>query len=146
MAQNTPMIGNVSVTNSGNIACDVTLVTDGPENMKIELDSDSLSAMAIGESRIVSFTLTTDSLRGLQTVTFSGQAPPLTGESLTYGNDSATLEVMVSGDGESDGLTGLLEAWGLPAWSIAILALLIIGMLALVILQLRKTDSAISRG
>ncbi|MCH2637780.1 MAG: S8 family serine peptidase [Candidatus Thalassarchaeum sp.] len=146
MAQNTPMIGNVSVTNSGNIACDVTLVTDGPENMKIGLASDSLSAMAIGESRMVSFTLTTDSLRGLQTVTFSGQATPLNGESLTYGNDSATLEVMVSGDGQSDGLTGLLESWGLPAWSIAILALLIIGMLSLVILQLRKTESAISRG
>ena len=146
ISQGLPMTGNLSVTNSGNIACDVTLLVDTPDGLDITLETDALVAMAIGESRMVTFTLSSESLRGLHSVTFSGQATPLTGESLPSGNDSAILEVTVSGDGESDGIAGLLESFGLPPWTIAIIALLIVAMLGLTILRLRRTDPTISRG
>ncbi|MEE3310615.1 MAG: hypothetical protein VX230_03910, partial [Candidatus Thermoplasmatota archaeon] len=146
ISQGLPMTGNLSVTNSGNIACDVTLLVDTPDGLDITLETDELVAMAIGESRIVTFTLSSESLRGLHSVTFSGQATPLTGESLPSGNDSAILGVTVSGGGESDGIAGLLESFGLPPWTIAILALVIVAMLGLTILRLRRTDPTISRG
>ena len=146
LSQGQPMNGNLSVTNSGNIACDVTLLFDAPSDLEIIMENEALEGMAIGESRIVSFTLSSENLRGLQTVTFSGHATPLTGESLPSGNDSATLEVMISGDGKSDGVIGFLESLGLPPWTIAILALLIVAMLGLIILRLRRTDPAITWG
>jgi len=146
LSQGRPIIGNLSVTNSGNIACDVTLLFDAPSGLEIIMENEALEAMAIGESRVVSFTLSSEDLRGLQTVTFSGHATPLTGESLSSGNDSATLEVMISGDGESDGVAGFLESLGLPPWSMAILALLIVAMLGFTILRLRRTDPAITWG
>ena len=40
----------------------------------------------------------------------------------------------------------LLESLGLPPWTIAIIALLIVTMLGLTILRLRRTDPTISRG
>ena len=140
------MSGNLSVTNSGNIACDVALVIETPSGLEVELENDALLAMAIGESRVVIFTLSSDDLRGLHSVTFSGQATALTGEPLPSGNDSATLEVTIAGDGESDGIAGLLESLGLPPWTIAILGLFIVAILGLTILRLRRTDAAISRG
>ena len=146
ISQGQPLTGNLSVTNSGNIACDVALIIDSPDGLDVSLENDALVAMAIGESRIVAFTLSSENLRGLHSVTFSGQATALTGESLTSGNDSATLEVSISGDGESDGIAGLLESLGLPPWTIAIFALLIVAMLGLAILRLRRTDPTISRG
>ncbi|MEC8926844.1 MAG: S8 family serine peptidase, partial [Candidatus Thermoplasmatota archaeon] len=146
ISQGQPLTGNLSVTNSGNIACDVTLIIDSPDGLDVSLENDALVAMAIGESRIVAFTLSSENLRGLHSVTFSGQATALTGESLTSGNDSAILEVSISGDGESDGIAGLLESLGLPPWTIAIFALLIVAMLGLAILRLRRTDPTISRG
>jgi hypothetical protein len=146
ISQGLPVIGNLSVTNSGNIACDVTLVIEAPSGLEVILENDALVAMGIGESRVVTFTVSSENLRGLHSVTFSGQATPLTSESLPSGNDSATLEVTISGDGESDGIAGLLESLGLPPWTIAILALLIVAMLGFTILRLRRTDSAISRG
>jgi hypothetical protein len=146
ISQGLPVIGNLSVTNSGNIACDVTLVIEAPSGLEVILENDALVAMGIGESRVVTFTVSSENLRGLHSVTFSGQATPLTSESLPSGNDSATLEVTISGDGESDGIAGLLESLGLPPWTIAILALLIVAMLGFTILRLRRTDPAISRG
>jgi len=146
ISQGLPTTGNLSVTNSGNIACDVALAIDTPSGLEVVLENDALVAMAIGESRVVTFTLSSDDLRGLHSVIFSGQATPLTGESLPSGNDSATLEVSISGDGESDGIAGLLESLGLPPWTIAILALLIVAMLGLAILRLRRTDPTISHG
>ncbi|MDE0574214.1 MAG: S8 family serine peptidase [Candidatus Poseidoniales archaeon] len=146
ISQGLPMSGNLSVTNSGNIACDVTLVIEAPSGLEVILENDALDAMAIGESRVVTFTLSSENLRGLHSVTFSGQATPLTSESLPSGNDSATLEVTISGDGESDGIAGLLESLGLPPWTIAIFAFLVVAMLGLIILRLRRTDPAISRG
>ena len=138
--------GNLSVTNSGNIACDVALISDAPSGLVLEFDTNSLTAMAIGETRIVPFTVSSDSLRGLQTVTFSGIATPLSGEDLQSGNDSATLEVMVSGDGETGGVAGLLEALGLPAWTMAIFVLLIVVLLGVGILRLRRTDLGSAHG
>ena len=146
ISQGLPLTGNLSVTNSGNIACDVTLLTNSPDGLDVVLENDVLSAMAIGESRMIQFTVSSDSLRGLHSVTFSGQATALTGESLPSGNDSAILEVTISGDGDSDGIAGLLESLGLPPWTIAIIALLIVTMLGLTILRLRRTDPTISRG
>ena len=146
ISQGLPLTGNLSVTNSGNIACDVTLLTNSPDGLDVVLENDVLSAMAIGESRMIQFTVSSDSLRGLHSVTFSGQATALTGESLPSGNDSAILEVTISGDGDSDGIAGLLESLGLPPWTIAIIALLIVAMLGLTILRLRRTDPTISRG
>ena len=146
ISQGLPVTGNLSVTNSGNIACDVDLMIDTPEDLDVVLENDALDALAIGESRIVQFTVSSDSLRGLHSVTFSGQATALTGESLPSGNDSATLEITISGDGDSDGIAGLLESLGLPPWTIAIIALLIVAMLGLTILRLRRTDPTISRG
>ena len=138
--------GNLSITNSGNIACDVSIIFDAPDDLVVVLENDTLSALAIGENRVVAFTLSSDELRGLHAVTFSGHATPLSGESLSSGNDSATLEVSISGDGKADGVSGLLESLGLPAWSIAILVLIIVALLGLTILRLRRTDPAISRG
>jgi hypothetical protein len=129
--------GNLSVTNSGNIACDVELVLEAPDGMDVELDADVITDMAIGETRVVKFTVGSPSLRGLQSVTFSGIATPLTGESLESNNDSATLEVMMSGNSE----VGILESLGLPQWSIAIFALLIIVLFGLGVLKLRRTES-----
>jgi uncharacterized membrane protein len=146
ISQGLPMSGNLSVTNSGNIACDVTLVIEAPSGLEVILENDALGTMAIGESRVVTFTLSSENLRGLHSVTFSGQATPITSESLPSGNDSATLEVTISGDGESDGIAGLLESLGLPPWTIAIIALLVVAMLGLIILRLRRTDPSVSRG
>ena len=137
---------NLSVTNSGNIACDVNILSESPDGLSVNLESDSLSAMGVGETRVITFTVESNDLRGLQSVIFSGSAIPLTGEPLASGNDSATLEVMVSGDGQSDGIAGILESLGLPPWSIAVLALMIVSLLGLGILRLRRTDPAISRG
>ena len=102
--------------------------------------------MGVGETRVLTFTFESSNLRGLQEVTFSGNAIPLTGESLLSRNESATLEIMVTGNGQSDGIAGVLESLGLPAWSIAVLALLVVSLLGLGILRLRRTDSAISGG
>ena len=146
LSQGTPTSGNLSVTNSGNIACDVEILYESPDGLVVELESDTLSAMGVEETRIISFTLSSDTLRGLQTVVFSGNAVPLTGESLLSGNESATLEVMVSGDGQSDGVAGILESLGLPSWSIAVLALFIVSLLGLAILRLRRADPSISQG
>ena len=129
--------GNLSVTNSGNIACDVELVLEAPDGMDVDLDADVITDMAIGETRVIKFTVGSLSLRGLQSVTFSGIATPLTGESLDSSNDSATLEVMMSGNSEA----GILESLGLPQWSIAIFALLIIVLFGLGVLKLRRTES-----
>ena len=146
ISQGAPTSGNLSVTNSGNIACDVTVLYESPDGLRVDLESDTLTAMGVGETRTISYTLNSDDLRGLQTVVFSGIAVPLTGESLLSGNESATLEVMVSGDGQSDGVAGILESLGLPAWSIAVLALFIVSLLGLAILRLRRTDTSMSQG
>ena len=146
LSQGTPTSGNLSVTNSGNIACDVDILYESPVGLAVSLESNSLTAMGVGETRIIPFTLSSDDLRGLQTVVFSGNAIPLTGDSLLSGNESATLEVMVSGDGQSDGIAGVLESLGLPAWSIAVLALFIVSLLGLAILRLRRADTSISQG
>ncbi|MDG1525293.1 MAG: hypothetical protein P8Q90_04420, partial [Candidatus Thalassarchaeaceae archaeon] len=139
-------IANLTVTNSGNIACDVEIRSQSPDGLSIGLEGETLAGMSVGETRQVTFTLESSDLRGLHSVIFSGNAIPLTGESIQSGNDSATLEVMISGDGQSDGIAGLLESLGLPPWSIAVLALVIVALLGLVILRLSRTDSAISRG
>ena len=146
LAQGDVGTANLSITNSGNIACDVELIVESPEGLTVDLGSDTLTAMGVGETRILEFTFESSDLRGLQDVTFSGTAIPLTGESLLSRNESATLEIMVSGSGESDGLAGVLESLGLPAWSIAILALLVVSLLGLGILRLRRSDSANSLG
>ncbi len=134
--------GNLSVTNSGNIACDVTIDIASPSGLEVNLENYQLSGMAVGETRVISFTLNTVDLRGLQTVTFSGNSVPLSGESYSSGNESATLEVSVSGDGES----GLLESLGLPAWSIGIFVLFIFALLGVAVLRLRRMDPTISMG
>jgi len=146
LSQGTQGMANLSITNSGNIACDVELIVESPEGLAIELESDTLLAVGVGETRVLSFTMQSDELRGLQEVIFSGNAIPLNGESLLSGNESATLEVMVTGDGQSDGVAGILESLGLPSWSIAVLALVIVSLLGLVILRLRRMDPSISRG
>ena len=146
LAQGDVGTANLSITNSGNIACDVELIVESPEGLTVDLGSDTLSAMGVGETRILAFTFESSDLRGLQDVTFSGTAIPLTGELLLSRNESATLEIMVSGSGQSDGLAGVLESLGLPAWSIAILALLVVSLLGLGILRLRRSDSANSLG
>ena len=146
LPQSTLTYANLSVTNSGNIVCNVNLLVESPVGLSINLESDTLSTMGVGETRIVKFTLMSDDLRGLQSVIFNGTATPLTGESISAGNDVATLDVMISGGGQSDGIGGLLESLGLPAWSVAILALIIVALLGVVILRLRRTDPAISRG
>ena len=146
LSQGTLTTANLTVTNSGNIACDVEILSQSPDGLSIGLESGTLAGMSVGETRQVTFTLESSDLRGLHSVIFSGNAIPLTGESIQSGNDSATLEVMISGDGQSDGIAGLLESLGLPPWSIAVLALAIVALLGLVILRLRRTDPAISRG
>ena len=138
--QGSPTIGNLSVTNSGNIACDVLLESTSPEGLDISLDEESLEMMAIGETRVVTYTLNSNSLRGLQVVTFSGTATGLSGESNTPGNESVTLEVTITGDGEADGIAGILESLGLPQWTIAVFALLFVSLLGFAILSLRRAN------
>ncbi|MCS5535358.1 MAG: hypothetical protein NZ802_05845, partial [Candidatus Poseidoniales archaeon] len=50
MSQGQPMNGNLSVTNSGNIACDVTLLFEAPTDLEIIMENEALEGMAIGES------------------------------------------------------------------------------------------------
>ena len=138
--QGSPVTANLSVTNSGNIACDVQLAYSSPDGLKVELDSESLEMMAVGETRTVSYTLSSDSLRGLQVVTFSGTPSALSGESAAATNESATLEVMVTGDGEADGLAGILESLGLPQWTIAIFALLFVALVGFAVLSIRRAN------
>tara|TARA_B100000674_G_scaffold443241_1_gene408030 strand:- start:475 stop:1146 length:672 start_codon:yes stop_codon:yes gene_type:complete len=96
--------------------------------------------MAVGESRTVSYTLSSENLRGLQVVTFSGIPTALSGESAAVTNESTTLEVTVTGDGEADGLAGILESLGLPQWTVAIFALLFVALLGFAVLYLRRAS------
>ena len=138
--QGSPLSGNLSVTNSGNIACDVELTFTSPDGLEVILDSESLEMMAVGESRTVSYTLSSENLRGLQVVTFSGIPTALSGESAAITNESTTLEVTVTGDGEADGLAGILESLGLPQWTVAIFALLFVALLGFAVLYLRRAN------
>ena len=140
MAQNSPITGNLSVTNSGNIVCDVQLNFNAPDGLNVELESDLLEMVAVGETRNVTYTLSSEDLRGLQVVSFSGIAIALSGESATSTNESATLEVTVAGDGDADGIAGVLESLGLPQWTIAIFALLFVALLGCAVLSLRRAN------
>jgi len=84
--------------------------------------------------------LSSEDLRGLQVVSFSGIAIALSGESATSTNESATLEVTVAGDGDADGIAGVLESLGLPQWTIAIFALLFVALLGFAVLSLRRAN------
>ena len=70
LAQGDVGTANLSITNSGNIACDVELIVESPEGLTVDLGSDTLSAMGVGETRILEFTFESSDLRGLQDVTF----------------------------------------------------------------------------
>ena len=138
--QGSPLSGNLSVTNSGNIACDVQLSVASPDGLEVVLDSESLELMAVGETRTISYTLSSDNLRGLQVVTFSGTPTALSGESAAVTNESTTLEVTVTGDGEADGLAGILESLGLPQWTVAIFALLFVALVGFAFLSVRRAN------
>ena len=138
ISQGSPATGNLSVTNSGNIACDVQLEVSAPDGLDVTLELESLEMMAIGETRIISFTLNSDNLRGLQVVNFTGTSVGLAGEFTSTGNDSTTLEVTVSGDGELGGVAGILDSLGLPQWTIAIFALMIVALLGTALLSVRR--------
>ena len=138
--QGSPLSGNLSVTNSGNIACDVELSVASPDGLEVILDSESLEMMAVGETRTISYTLSSDNLRGLQVVTFSGTPTALSGESAAVTNESTTLEVTVTGDGQADGLAGILESLGLPQWTVAIFALLFVALVGFAVLSLRRAN------
>ena len=138
--QGSPLSGNLSVTNSGNIACDVQLSVASPDGLEVVLDSESLELMAVGETRTISYTLSSDNLRGLQVVTFSGTPTALSGESAAVTNESTTLEVTVTGDGQADGLAGILESLGLPQWTVAIFALLFVALVGFAVLSLRRVN------
>ncbi|MEE2747478.1 MAG: S8 family serine peptidase [Candidatus Thermoplasmatota archaeon] len=138
--QGSPTSGNLTVTNSGNIACDVLLEVSAPDGLDVTLSKETLEMMTVGETRIVPYTLNSASLRGLQVVTFSGTPIGLSGESVASGNESAMLDVTVTGDGEADGIAGVLESLGLPQWTIAIFALLIVALLGFGILSLRRAN------
>ena len=138
--QGSPLSGNLSVTNSGNIACDVQLSVASPDGLEVVLDSESLELMAVGETRTISYTLSSDNLRGLQVVTFSGTPTALSGESAAVTNESTTLEVTVTGDGQADGLAGILESLGLPQWTVAIFALLFVALVGFAVLSLRRAN------
>ena len=142
MAQSSPITGNLSITNSGNIVCDVELSFNAPDGLNVALESDELEMVAVGETRTVLYTLSSDNLRGLQVVSFSGIAVALSGESATSTNESATLEVTVTGDGEADGIAGVLESLGLPQWTIAIFALLFVALLGFAVLSIRRANMA----
>ena len=74
MAQNSPITGNLSVTNSGNIACDVQLSFNAPDGLNVELESDLLEMVAVGETRTLVYTLSSENLRGVQVEVDSEQA------------------------------------------------------------------------
>ena len=65
---------------------------------------------------------------------FSGTPIALSGESSTSTNESTTLEVTVAGDGDADGIAGILESLGFPQWTIAIFALLFVALLGFAVL------------
>ena len=138
--QGSTSTGNLSVTNSGNIVCDVQLTFTAPDGLDVTLQSESMEMMAVGETRVVSYTLKSDSLRGVQVVTFSGNPAALSGDSAAQSNESATLEVSVTGDGQADGIAGILESLGLPQWTIAIFALLFVALLGFAVLSLRRAN------
>jgi len=131
---------NLTVTNSGNIACDVILTHIAPEGLVVDLADTSITGLSIGESRVVPVTIRSDNLRGLQSITFNATGTSLSGEQISSGSTPAELEVMVTGDGQKDGIAGILDALGLPAWTIAIVVIFIAALLGLVILRLRRTD------
>ena len=56
MTQKSPITGNLSVTNSGNIVCDVQLNFNAPDGLSVELESDLLEMVAVGETRNVTYT------------------------------------------------------------------------------------------
>ena len=52
LSQGTPTSGNLSVTNSGNIACDVDILFESPKGLTVDLETDALTAMGVGLSLI----------------------------------------------------------------------------------------------
>jgi len=140
ISQGTASEVNLTVTNSGNVACDVALTHIAPDGLAVDLADTSIMGLSIGESRIVPVTISSDKLRGLQTITFNATGTSLSGDQISSGSTPAELEVMVAGDGQKDGIAGILDALGLPAWTIAIVVIFVAALLGLVILRLRRTD------
>ena len=139
--------GNLTVRNDGNMACDVVLSVLQEASLEVELGSTEISGLQPGESRLVPFTIRAGEAEvGVHEVHLMGAVSTLSGEVVSDGVMPAVLDVRVPGTGESGGLMGLLESFGLPPAAIAGLVVALLLAFGFAVMRLRRTDGGLARG
>ena len=133
----------ITVSNIGNTPSDAELQIIPPDNWDIVADQNAFS-LAAGESAKVSVSITpgSDASNGLTSILFyvnstvDGELTAITDGSFEFGISKAR-------DSSRGGLGGLLEAIGLPDWTLALIFIALLSSAVVYGVRMRKSSSTL---
>ena len=133
----------ITVANLGNIPSDAELQIIVPDNWNIVSDQNTFS-LAAGESVTVSVSITPgpDASNGLTSVLFYVNSTN-DDELFTISNGSMELGISKARDSSRGGLGGVLDAIGLPDWTLALIFLSLLSAAVVYGVRMRKSSSTL---
>lgn len=133
----------ITVANLGNIPSDAELQIIVPDNWNIVSDQNTFS-LAAGESVTVSVSITPgpDASNGLTSVLFYVNSTN-DDELFTISNGSMELGISKARDSSRGGLGGVLDAIGLPDWTLALFFLSLLSAAVVYGVRMRKSSSTL---
>ena len=135
----------VTVRNLGNAATGVSMGVEGLEDWDILLVPASINNLGVGDSAEVSVSIrsTTSSDDGLKQLRVIANST-VTSEDVTITESIYSIEVSRARSSNNGGLSGAMEAIGLPAWTLAIFFLLSVSAIIVAGMRLRRTFESLS--
>ena len=134
----------ITISNIGNTPGEANLQILEPDDWSVVVDETSY-ALSSGESVIVSVTITPDSeaSNGLTNIIFYVNSTGVSGSEIAVTNGSYDLGISKARDSSRGGLGGLLEAIGLPDWTLALIFLTLLSSGVVYGVRMRRSSSAL---
>ncbi len=139
-------LGNLTVSNHGNVPCRVDLSVSAPEGWTVDLSQTMFQVMQPGENSVVPFTVTVErgadggplELRINATVTATEGTPSIDSSLILFSSSSELVH-----DG---GLLTYLDDAGVPSWAIGLATFLLMLFLVAGFMMLRRSTNEMDPG
>jgi len=130
---------SISVKNSGNVPSGLVISSESPEGWDIMISPNAIQELSVGEATQISAKIRPrgNADDGLQSLIFLTNST-IDSDQLSVSEATLVIEVSKSRNSNSGGLSGAFESLGLPAWTLALLFVLILS--GIVALGIRARD------
>ena len=136
---------SISVKNSGNVPSGLVISSESPEGWDIMISPNAIQELSVGETTQISAKIRPrgNADDGLQSLIFLTNST-IDSDQLSVSEATLEIEVSKSRNSNSGGLSGAFESLGLPAWTLALLFVLILSGIAALGIRARNEFGPLS--